>query len=209
MFLSDQDLIAKSCSGDLDAFEALVKKYQQKVYTIAYRLLGNHADANDIAQEAFIKIYRSLPKFRGDSSFQTWLYHIVTNTCRDQLRKKRLKLLDLHDNFDEVESKSLDTTGTGENDPETALIQKENQSDIQQCLNALSLEHRMVLILREIQGFSYEEIAKHLDCNLGTVKSKLSRARSAFKDLFLTRQNQTPKEIRKKGKEGEIWIVKK
>lgn len=181
MPLEDQLLVERSKKGDRESFEQLVRLYENKVFTIAYRLMGNHADAADLAQDAFIKIYQALPNFRGDSSFSTWIYHITVNVCRDELRKRQRR-----------PTVSLDET-TGENNityeirstapgPEEMLDQNETQVMIQQCLNTLSDDYRSILVMREIQELSYEEIAETLGCSLGTVKSRLSRARQALKE---------------------------
>ena len=209
MSLSDQELVAKSCQGNIDAFEELVKRYEKKVYSIAYRLIGNHADASDMAQEAFIKIYKALPNFRGEASFQTWMYHIVTNACKDELRKRKVNFSSLDEPSEQQEGFLPKEEQSGLAGPEEQILQKESQREIQDCLNTLSGGHRLILVMREIQGFSYEEIANHLGCSLGTVKSRLSRARLAFKEVFLAQKNYEIKEHPKKGKEGEIWIVKK
>ena len=206
MFNSEQEIIDKSIKGDIDAFEELVKKYEKKVYTIAYRLIGNSADASDMAQEAFIKVYKALPKFRGDSSFKTWIIHIVTNVCKDELRKRKMTTRSLDDDSLSLEDrKAVAKENSNLQGPEEHLMQKEDQQKIQQCLNTLSEEHKLILVLREIQGYSYEEIAGYLECTLGTVKSRLSRARLAFKDIYLDLINKSDKN----GKEGELWIVKK
>ena len=181
MPLEDQLLVERSKKGDREAFEHLVRLYENKVYTIAYRLMGNHADASDLAQDAFIKIYQALPNFRGDSSFSTWIYHITVNVCRDELRKRQRR-----------PTVSLDEP-TGENNntyeirshapgPEEMLDRSETQAMIQECLNTLSDDYRTILVMREIQDLAYEEIAELLGCSLGTVKSRLSRARQALKE---------------------------
>ena len=180
----DDVLVQKCKNGDLDAFDQLVKRYESKVYTLAYRFTGNHADANDLAQETFIRIYQALPSFRGDSSFATWLYRIASNVCRDELRRQqRRKKISL----DEVMSQSgcnLSLAYDSES-PEESLEKSELQRAVQNCLNALSDEHRLILIMREIQGLSYEEIAAALDCSLGTVKSRLNRSRQALKQKVI------------------------
>lgn len=187
---ADEILIKRSKNGDLEAFELLVKRYENKVYTVAYRFLGNHADASDLAQEAFLRLYQALPGFRGDSGFMTWLYRITANVCRDELRRRQ-----------KYQVVSLDGEGASGNggpgiaqlpgrdlSPEEAYEQKEFNELIQQCLLSLSEEHRLVLIMREIQGMSYEEIAEVLNCSLGTVKSRLSRSRQAFKEKYQNRK---------------------
>lgn len=188
---SDQDLIKKANSGNLDAFEKLVAKYEKKVYSVAYRFCGSHTDARDLAQEAFLKIYKGLPGFRGDASFSTWVYHITANVCRDELRRRqRDKTVILEEWPLEKANVSGKELADSLNNPESSLLQQELRDDIQQLLNALSGEQRFILVMREIEGFSYEEMAVQLGCNLGTVKSRLSRARQAFKEKYLARREQ-------------------
>ena len=208
MLVSDQELISRSCTGDIDAFEELVKRYESKIYTIAYRLVGNPADASDMAQEAFIKIYRALPKFRGESSLTTWIYHIVANTCRDELRKRKVKVYSIHEPLETEEGKVYQEPRNTEKEPEEVILQLERQSEIQACLKQLTEEHRLILVLRELQEFSYEEIANQLNCTLGTVKSRLSRARLAFRDVYIAIQNGKNEGL-KTGKEGDLWIAGK
>jgi RNA polymerase sigma-70 factor (ECF subfamily) len=180
--ITDKELIEKSLSGDYIAFEELVHRYENKVYTVAYRFMGNHADACDLAQEAFIKMYQALPKFRGDSSFMTWIYHITANVCRDELRRRQKKqTLSLDDDSDDNVAPKL-TIASDEPGPEEIIESIELSAQVQQCLNMMSEDYRLVLIMREIQGLSYDEIAETMNISLGTVKSRLSRARAVFKE---------------------------
>lgn len=181
MPLEDQLLVERSKKGDREAFEHLVRLYENKVYTIAYRLMGNHADASDLAQDAFIKIYQALPNFRGDSSFSTWIYHITVNVCRDELRKRqRRPTVSLDEPAGENNTTyEIRSSAPG---PEEMLDRSETQAMIQECLNNLSDDYRTILVMREIQELAYEEIAELLGCSLGTVKSRLSRARQALKE---------------------------
>lgn len=179
----DEVLVDRSKNGDLDAFEELVRRYEGKVYGMAYRFMGNHADAGDLAQEGFIRLYQALPGFRGDSSFSTWMYRVVANACRDELRRRqrqRQRSVSL-DEMAESAGGSIPLQSM-EVSPEDAAERSELQEYVQMCLNSLSEEHRLILIMREMQGLSYEEIAAALDCSLGTVKSRLNRARHALKD---------------------------
>lgn len=182
MSATEWELIEKSKSGDYIAFEELVHRYENKVYTVAYRFMGNHADACDLAQEAFIKMYQALPRFRGDSSFMTWIYHITANVCRDELRRRQNKqTLSLDDDSDDNVALKL-TVASDAPGPEELIESMELSDQVQQCLNMLTEEYRLILVMREIQGFSYDEIATALEISLGTVKSRLSRARAMFKE---------------------------
>jgi RNA polymerase sigma-70 factor (ECF subfamily) len=183
----DEVLVEKSKKGDLDAFEELVRRYEGKVYNMAYRFMGNHADAGDLAQEGFIRLYQALPGFRGESSFSTWMYRIVSNACRDELRRRQRQR---NVSLDELAKSAAGNIPvySAEESPEDAAERHELQQYVQQCLTSLSEEHRLVLIMREMQGLSYEEIAAALGCSLGTVKSRLNRARHALKDKIKARR---------------------
>lgn len=186
MEADEAKLINRCKNGDVEAFGELVSVYEKQVYSIAYRFMGNPDDANDLAQEAFIRAFRGIENFRGDASFKTWLYHIVANACRDELRRiKRQPVVSLNapivTDDGEINREQEDWTFT----PELIYESKELQETIQQLLNELIPEYRQVLILREIQGFTYDEIASTLNCSLGTVKSRINRARKTLKDLII------------------------
>lgn len=181
--LLEEDLITRSQNGDIDAFEELVAKYERKVYAIAYRFMGNPEDAGDLTQEAFLKAYQSIKSFRQEASFSTWICRIVSNVCRDQLRKNKRQS---QNSLDEdvwleegtVQKQLKDQRPT----PDEVYESKELKEYLQGLINNLNPEYKMVVILRDIQGYSYEEIAQILDCSLGTVKSRLNRARKALRD---------------------------
>lgn len=179
----DELLVERAKRGDVEAFEQLISQYQRKVYNQAYRLTGNYEDASDIAQEAFLRVYSSLPEFRGDSSFATWLNRIVGNACLDELRKRkrqRVASLDEPVFTDEGEmDRQLAVADTADG-PEQALERVEVQRAVQQSIHALDEEYRVVVVMRDLQGYSYNEIADMLGINLGTVKSRLNRARAAL-----------------------------
>lgn len=203
MHQDDDTLVRRSREGDLDAFEELVKRYEGKVYTIAYRFTGNHADAGDLAQEAFIKAFQALRSFRGDASFATWLYRIASNVCRDELRRQhRQKKVSLEEVM--AQPGGNPSLVAGGPSPQECLERNEIQELIQSQLDSLSGDHRLILVMREIQGLSYEEIAAALDCTLGTVKSRLSRARQTLKQKVLDHRELFDIEIRldNKGREG-------
>lgn len=182
---SEEQLLKRSLQGDTDAFGELVVKYQNKIFTLAYRYMGNEQDAYDMAQEAFLKAYRSLGTFKGDSSFGTWLYRITTNVCLDELRrrKRRIAPLSLDEplavrNGEEVDKELVDPAPTAD-----AIYERKEYSEyIQSVLNKLKPEHKTILVLRDMMDLSYAEIADVLKCSVGTVKSRLSRARVVFKE---------------------------
>lgn len=182
---SEEQLLKRSLSGETEAFEELVIKYQNKVYALAFRYMGNEEDAYDMAQEAFLKAYRSLATFKGDSSFSTWLYRVTTNVCLDELRRRKRRILALSldeplntRGGEEVEKELIDPTPIAD----TVYEQKELSQYIQNTLNKLKPEYKAILVLRDIMDFSYAEIADILKCSVGTVKSRLSRARMVFRD---------------------------
>jgi len=181
LHLPDEELVQQSINGDLDAFDQLVRRYEGKVYGLAYRFMGNHADASDLAQETFLRIYQALARFRGDSSFATWLYRIAANACRDELRKRQRRRSVSMDEMVDVSPANVPVAGD-DYSPEEVVQRDEVQRQVQDCLNELSEDHRLILLMREMQGMSYEEIAGVLGCSLGTVKSRISRARNALKE---------------------------
>lgn len=181
----EKDLIKKAKAGDEESFEALISGCQKKAYNIAYRYLRNEEDALDALQESFIKTFRYLNKFKGDSKFETWVYRIVVNTCNDILRKnsksKMVESIYKTEGEDEFVLEIPDTSRT----PEKLLLQKEESGKIVESLEKLSTEHKEIILLRDIQGFSYEEISEIMKCSVGTVKSRLSRSRLKLREIYL------------------------
>lgn len=183
----DELLVERAKRGDAEAFEQLTSQFYKKVYNVAYRATGNHEDASDVAQEAFVRAYLSLPEFRGDSSFQTWLLRITQNACLDELRRRKRRRVSSLDEPLSVEDGEMDrqlAVADTADGPEQALERVEIQQAVQESINSLDEEYRVVVIMRDIQGYSYNEIAEVLGINLGTVKSRLNRARHALKEMF-------------------------
>lgn len=174
----ESKLIEKSINGDVASFELLIQKYRQYVYNIAYRMMGNAHDADDMAQEALIKAYKSIHQFKGNAQFSTWLYRIAMNTCKDELRKRKeaLPLDDAIDTLTEAEKSKVD--------PLIIYEQKELKAKIQAALNKLTDDGKEVIILRDIMGYSYEEIGNILQVPIGTVRSRINRNRSMLKDIL-------------------------
>lgn len=179
-------LIEKAKKGDEQSFETLILSCKGKAYSIAFRYLRNEEDALDALQESFIKIYRGLGKFNGECQFDTWVYRIVVNTCNDFLRKYKRQVqteeLQKIGNDDSEYEVQLPDNEAG---PDEKLLKKENSEYIIKCMEFLSDEHRQAIILRDIKGFSYDEIAEILECSEGTVKSRISRARQKLKEIYL------------------------
>ncbi len=195
--LRDEELVISSRNGDIDAFEELVNRYERKIYTIAYRLIGNPDDASDLTQEAFLKAFQGLKNFRGDSSFQTWMSRIVTNVCRDELRRRYCKPVEhLEETIILEEGEVTRQVASQDPGPEELYEKKELQELIQEMINTLTPEFRMALILRDIQGYSYEEISEQLNCSIGTVKSRINRARNYLKKKLVNEREQKKHEKR-------------
>lgn len=170
-------IVRKVLGGDANAFETLVLEYEKNVYNIALRMTGNSEDAADMTQEAFIKAYNSLQSFRGDSKFSVWLYRIVSNVCLDFLRSKnRRPTVSLSVEDDDGEDAQLDVADESQS-PELLLDRKLTRDSVRRGLDSLLPDYRQILLLREIQGLSYDEIAQALSLEVGTVKSRIFRAR--------------------------------
>mgnify|MGYP001101705067 FL=1 len=179
----DQLLVERVQRGDKKAFELLVIKYQRKLMRLVSRLVRDQAEAEDVVQEAFIKAYRALPQFRGDSAFYTWLYRIGINTAKNYLvtqgRRARTST--------EANSEEAETFDDGEqlrdiNTPESLLATKQIAQTVNTAMEALPAELRTAITLREIEGLSYDEIAEAMGCPIGTVRSRIFRAREAIAD---------------------------
>ena len=184
-------IIKQVLEGDVNAFEGLVKEYEKNVYNLALRMTGDPEDAADMAQDAFIKAYNSLGSFRGDSKFSVWLYRIVSNLCLDFLRsRKRRPTVSLSVENDEGEDMEFEIADESQS-PETLLEQKLTREAVRCGLDSLPPEQRQILLLREIQGLSYEEIAQVLELETGTVKSRIFRARKRL-SVFLLREGNIP-----------------
>lgn len=178
-------LIDLAKKGDIIAFEKLIEDHQKKVYNIALRFMGNSEDASEIAQEAFIRVYRSLKNFKGKSSFSTWLYRIVVNICMDEMRKRKKQNIVYIDEIVQTEKGEYrHEIESMENSPQQQVEINETRNEIYNAIKSLSDEHKAVIILKDIQGFSYEEIAAIMKCPEGTVKSRLNRARNILRNIL-------------------------
>mgnify|MGYP000927953059 CR=1 FL=1 len=184
---AEQDLIRRSQSGDLEAFDRIVIAYQSQVYGLAYRLMGNYDDANDLAQEVFIACFRKIGQFRGDSRLQTWLYRIVVNMAKNAWKRRERRGYSKTISIDEINADDDAPTyelPSDSPDPRRQVEAFEASNALQGCLDKLNTEQREALVLRCVQDLSYEEIADILNCNLGTVKSRINRARSELRKLM-------------------------
>lgn len=178
--VSDQQLVERVQQGDNRAFDLLVKKYQHKVMSLISRYVKQQGDVADVAQEAFIKAYRALPNFRGDSAFYTWLYRIAVNTAKNHLvsqgRKPPASDIDAEDaEFYEGAGALRDSAS-----PERQMLSDEIRDVVLKTIDELPGDLRRAITLREIDGLGYEEIALEMDCPIGTVRSRIFRAREAI-----------------------------
>lgn len=177
---TDQELVRRAQAGDRRAFDLLVLKYQQKVANLIGRYIRDPVEVLDVAQDAFLKAYRALDGFRGDSAFYTWLYRIAVNTVKNHLvaQGRRPPGDDL--DADVAEQMDLGTRLRENATPERHLLTDEIARTVQQALDALPEDLRTAIVLRELEGLSYEEIATAMDCPIGTVRSRIFRAREAI-----------------------------
>ena len=174
---NEQALVDRFCNGDVSAFQDIVELYKKKVYYLAYDITGNHYDAEDISQEVFIKVFRSLKKFRRDAKMSSWLYQITVNTSIDSLRTSSSRMKKLTDQLEEGNlQKNLPESGETTNDPERSLEAAMIQKQLSQVLQCVSPRERAVFVMRHYNDFKMNEIAEILNVSVGTVKSLLFRA---------------------------------
>ncbi len=187
--VDELELVQAAQQGDQGAFARLVEANQGKIYSLCYRMTGNSEDAADLTQEAFLNAWRGLGSFGGQAAFSTWLYRLAANACIDFLRReKRRGALSMTLEEDGEEEHQADLPDERWS-PERELDRKELRNAVQEGLLALSPEHRQVLLLRETEGLSYQEIGLHLDLEEGTVKSRIARARLALKEFLVKSGN--------------------
>ena len=175
---NEDDLVRGARRGDLKAYDELVKRYQQRIYATIYHMTSNHEDANDLAQESFIKAFQALRSFKGGSSFYTWLYRIAVNKTINFLKQRKNRLhMSLNDiDFNAEHDPDLMAL-ISEHTPRRAAGLSELQKKLNEALMKLSEPHRLVVVMHDVQGHSHEEIAETMDCNVGTVRSRLFYAR--------------------------------
>jgi RNA polymerase sigma-70 factor, ECF subfamily len=181
--VTENELIAASQKGNVGAFNQLVAAYEQQVYNLAVRLLGEQEAAADATQDCFLSAYRSIAKFRG-GNFKSWLLRIATNACYDRLRQQHRRPQVSLDSEDDETSLSA-TLPDGSETPEQYALRRELGREIQQALSTLSMEQRVVVVLSDVQGLSYQEIAEVTTSSIGTVKSRLNRARLKMKEYLI------------------------
>ena len=192
--LDDQRLISSLQAGDESAYEQLIERFQSPVYNLAYRLLNDQADASDVAQEVFLKIFRNVGSFRGDSSLRTWVYRIAVNESHNRRRwlfrhhRGETGIDDVFDDSDSRERPLMDSRET----PFDFAVNREAQVLLEEALAAINPIFRTAVVLREVEDMSYEEIAEILEVSIGTVKSRIVRGREALRRNLATRLDPAP-----------------
>jgi RNA polymerase sigma factor (sigma-70 family) len=193
-FMDEQALIASARKGDVRAFNQLVMLYQSMAYNLAYRILSDPDAAADATQDAFVSAFKAMHKFRG-GSFKAWILRIVTNACYDQLRIKKRRPADSLDNLP-VEQDHIAHLRDSAEQPDERVERQELNLVIQAGIMALPAEQRVILVLSDVQGLSYQEIAEVENLSLGTVKSRLSRGRAKLRDYLLDQRELLPARYR-------------
>jgi RNA polymerase sigma-70 factor (ECF subfamily) len=188
--ISDAELVAACRRGSAEAFDAIVNRYQDRLYNVALRYLGNREDALDVCQEAFLRAYRSLDGFRGDARLYTWLYSIAANLARNRLRDGSRKGRDKGTSLDALQKNAPAVAGSAaaaRGNPGTVAMEHEMEEALQQCLDELPDHYRLPFVLRTFDDLSYEEIAEVVECPAGTVKSRLNQARKLLRERLRER----------------------
>ena len=177
----DAELVARVQRGDKQAFDLLVLKYQRKIMRLLSRMIRDQAEVEDVAQESFIKAYRALPQFRGESAFYTWLYRIAINTARNWLAQNKRRP-SAPSAYESEEGETFNETDnlTDSSNPESEMASRQIAETVNKAMNDLPEELRNAIVMREIDGMSYEDIAQSMNCPIGTVRSRIFRAREAI-----------------------------
>ncbi len=184
-------LIKRSIKGDVDAFEELIKDYKKMAYNIALRVLRNKEDAEDVSQEALVKVFKNIDSFNMQSTFKVWLYRIVMNTCLDFKRKKKIVTYSIDKPLENDESEILQDIPDNSNNPDIIIQNKLESQMLYECIEMLDDDFRMVIVLRDLQNLSYKDIASILSCNEGTIKSRLNRARKKLRDIITNKLQES------------------
>jgi len=181
----ESELVRRARKGDLQAYDDLVKRYQERIYATIYHMTSNHEDANDLAQDSFIKAFQALKSFKGGSTFYTWLYRIAVNKTINFLKQRKNRT---HMSLNDIDFNAEHDTDLialiSEKTPRRDAGLNELQKKLNEALQKLSEPHRLVVVLHDVQGQSHEEIAKVMDCNIGTVRSRLFYARQQLQGFL-------------------------
>jgi RNA polymerase sigma-70 factor (ECF subfamily) len=176
----DAELVEQAKQGKMAAFELLVNRYQQKVANVIAKFIKDRHEIQDVAQEVFIKVFRALPNFRGDSSFYTWIYRIAVNTSKNHLVAKSRRIQNTQVEFEEAESFGTNEDHRSLDTPDAVYSRGELEQTMAKAIAQLPEDLKTAIVLREVDGLSYEEIAAEMDCPIGTVRSRIFRARDAI-----------------------------
>lgn len=180
--IDERELIEKAGRGDAYAFEQLISAHENKMYAVALRMCGNREDAQDCLQEAMLRVYRAMAGFKGQSSFSTWVYRITMNSCLDELRRRKSRTAT---SLDAMLENGFAPSDEGDT-PEQSSLRSEQRRALEQAIAKLPEDMRAAIVLRDIQGCSYDEIAEALNANVGTIKSRISRGREKLRATLLT-----------------------
>jgi len=184
-------LIKKAKQGNQMAFEKLILQHEKRVYNIAYRMFYNESDALDMTQEVFLRVFQKINQFEDNAAFSTWLYRITVNTCIDEIRKRTGKeTYSMDEPRETEEGNMIRQYSVTEKGPEELYLEKERMEALHEAIQLLPEEYKTVIILRDLQNFSYQEIADILSCSLGTVKSRIARGRMQLKNILLQQKRE-------------------
>lgn len=183
--MTEQELVQRAKNGDQAAFEQLVRSNEKRIYNLILRMVGDPEDALDLSQEAFLNAWKGLGSFKGDSSFSTWLYRLASNACLDFLRSKKRRQDTVGSALSLDDEDSPPPPDDERQQPQEQLERKERAQALHRALEALPDHHRQILVMRELSGLSYQEISRALALDMGTVKSRLTRARLALRKILL------------------------
>lgn len=179
---NEQLIVRKATLGDAAAFEQLMRAHEGRMYAVALRMCGNREDALDCTQEAMLRIFRAMGSFKGQSSFATWVYRITMNTCLDELRRRKVRV---SSSLDALLDSGFSPAGDIEDTPEHYAVASEQRRSLEKAIANLPEDMRSAIVLRDVQGFSYEEIADMLSANVGTIKSRISRGREKLREALM------------------------
>lgn len=181
--MNDEELVKRVKKGDIDAFEEIIAKYEKRVFGLIYNVIKNENEIEDVAQEVFMKVYKNIDKFKGNSSLYTWIYRITTNLCLDYIKKKK-EVIYIDEKL-QLDDGEVDFQIPSDEKLQDELYEeKELKEKLQKSIAKLPEKQQMMIVLRDIKGLSYEEISEILEMKLGTVKSQINRARLKLKDLL-------------------------
>lgn len=181
--MNDEELVKRVKNGDIDAFEEIIAKYEKRVFGLIYNVIKNENEIEDVAQEVFMKVYKNIDKFKGNSSLYTWIYRITANLCLDYIKKKK-EVIYIDEKLQLDDGEVDFQIPSNEKLQDELYEEKELKEKLQKSIAKLPEKQQMVIILRDIKGFSYEEISEILEMKLGTVKSQINRARLKLKELL-------------------------